>query len=117
MPVEMKYFDIKEFDCRHTGKNEMKESFLIRLDELRGVCGFPFVINSGYRDMTHPEEAKKEKSGTHTFGIAADIKVSNGYQRYKIVSEAIKMGFNGVGIANGFIHIDDRNSDPVMWTY
>ena len=38
-----------------------------------------------------------------------------------IVEEAIKMGFTGIGVANGFVHVDIRNLDgneaPVMWCY
>lgn len=117
MSIVLRYFKIEEFDCSHTGKNEMKESYLLRLDELRHRCGFPFIINSGHRDVTHPDEAKKDKPGTHTEGISGDIRVSNGYQRRKIVEEAIKMEFNGIGVADGFVHVDDRDEDPVMWTY
>ena len=88
---------------------------------MRDVCGFPFIITSGFRSKDHPIERSKENLGTHAQGIAADIKVSNGTQRYKIVEEAIKMGFSGIGVASNFIHVDirdlDTNESPVMWTY
>jgi hypothetical protein len=115
--MELRYFKLHEFDCKHTGENEMKESFLVRIDELRHRCGFPFVINSGYRSKTHPEEINKEKPGKHTEGIASDPAVNNGYERRKIVEEALKMGFKGIGVAKTFVHIDDREGTPVMWTY
>lgn len=113
----MKYFSIDEFDCKHTGKNEMNHDFLELLDELRERCDFPFYVTSGYRDKTHPIEMVKKNPGVHTEGIAADIAISSGYQRRKIVEEAIKMGFNGIGIANSFIHVDSRAGKPIMWTY
>lgn len=113
----MRNFELSEFACSHTGKNEMDSSFLSKLDELRDRCGFPFVITSAYRDITHPVEAKKNKGGTHTQGIAADIRVSNGTQKYTIVKEAMAMGFTGIGIANTFIHVDTRTTTPVIWTY
>lgn len=113
----MKYFRIEEFDCQHTGKNEMNPDFLEKLDHLRGVCGFPFVVTSGYRDKTHPEEAKKERHGKHSEGIAADILVRDGASRYILVKNAIDMGFNGIGIAKTFIHVDSRAGTPVIWTY
>ena len=113
----MRNFKLSEFACSHTGKNEMDSSFLSKLDELRDRCGFPFVITSAYRDITHPVEAKKNKGGTHTQGIAADIRVSNGTQKYTIVKEAMAMGFTGIGIANTFIHVDTRTTTPVIWTY
>jgi len=48
------YFKDHEFDCKHTGKNEMDPEFLEELDELRRRVGVPFVVTSGYRDATHP---------------------------------------------------------------
>lgn len=98
--MNLNYFAISEFDCKHTGKNEMRESFLKKLDALREACNFPFVITSGYRDITHPAEAKKEKGGTHTQGIAADIRVNSGAQAYIIMREAFKLGFTGIALGN-----------------
>ena len=96
----------------------MDPEFLENLDRLREICGFPFRITSGYRDATHPVEARKEKPGTHQQGIAADIAVSNGLDRLTLVREALKMDcFNGIGIGNGFLHLDGRKTTPVMWTY
>ena len=112
-----KYFDISEFRCRETGENDMDESFIHMLDSLRERCGFSFVITSGYRSVKHTAERSKEKGGTHTQGIAADIAVSNGEQRMKIVREALDMGFGGIGVARTFVHVDMRATTPVMWTY
>ena len=95
----------------------MKEEFIHMLDELRERCGFPFTITSGYRSTQHTAERSKEKGGTHTQGIAADIAVLNGFQRMNIVHEALKMGFGGIGVARTFVHIDMRATTPVMWTY
>lgn len=112
------YFLRDEFKCQHTGNNEIQDKLLRQLDKLRQNCGFPFIITSGYRDPTHPIEAKKANAGTHALGLAADIKVNNGVERYTIVREAIKLGFRGIGIANTFVHVDVRDSKPsVMWTY
>lgn len=96
----------------------MDPEFLEKLDLLREKCGFPFRITSGYRDATHPAEARKAEpgTGTHCQGIAADIAVSNGFERMNIVHEAIKMGFS-IGVARTFVHVDDRKTTPVMWTY
>ena len=113
-----KFFRLEEFNCTHTNRNEMDHEFLVKLDELRERVGFPFVITSGYRDATHPAEARKAEPGTgyHCQGLAADIKVSNGFERMNIVHEAIKMGFS-IGVARTFVHVDDRKTTPVMWTY
>lgn len=113
----MRYFDISEFSCQETGQNGMDKEFLKKLDTLRGICGFPFVITSGFRSVNHSIEIAKDKPGRHTEGIAVDIKCTNGAQRYTLVVEAILAGFTGIGIADSFVHLDTRASTPVIWNY
>jgi uncharacterized protein YcbK (DUF882 family) len=113
----MKYFDRDEFNCTHTGRNRMNEDFLVKLDNLRAACEFPFTVTSGYRDPSHPNERSKSIGGTHTLGIASDIAVSGGVQRLRIVQEALRLGFTGIGVAKGFVHVDTRNTVPVLWCY
>jgi uncharacterized protein YcbK (DUF882 family) len=113
----MKYFKLKDFNCQETGENKMNIEFLDMLDSLRDVCGFPFVVTSGYRSPSHSIEKVKINPGTHAKGIATDIKITNGGDRYTVVQEAIKAGFTGIGIAKDFIHLDIRTSTPVIWTY
>ena len=113
----MRYFKLSDFDCQETGNNEMSEEFLEKLDELRHKCGFPFIITSGYRDKTHSIEARKAKAGTHARGIASDIRINNGNEAYDIIKNAQSMGFNGIGVAKSFIHVDIRKGMPVIWCY
>lgn len=115
--MKFKYFTKDEFACSHTGNNEIEDKFIEMLDILRENCGFPFVITSGYRDPSHPEEVKKEQPGTHSRGIAADIYISDGAQRRSIIENAIDIGFGGIGVAKGFVHVDIRDTTPVIWTY
>lgn len=113
----IKFFTKEEFDCKETGENQMQLEFMRKLDELRLHCGFPFVITSGYRSPRHSAEAKKAIGGTHVRGIAADIKVGCGADRRTLVEKAIELGFNGIGVAYTFVHVDSRETLPVMWTY
>lgn len=115
--INLRYFKLSEFDCKETGENKMSKEFLQKLDELRHYCGFPFAVTSGYRSINHSSEKHKPKGGTHTQGIAADISVSNGVDRINIVSKALELGFTGIGVAKTFVHVDIRESTPVMWTY
>ena len=116
--MDFRYFQIEDFACQETGENEIRYDFVSALDDLRGVCGFPFIITSGDRSPTHSAEARKARPGQHTLGIAADIKVTGGAQRHAIVSNAIKLGiFKGIGVAKTFIHVDTRDTDPMIWTY
>lgn len=112
-----RYFSRDEFKCSHTGQNRIEDSFIESLDALRYLCAFPFVITSGFRAETHPVEARKSKPGIHTEGIAADIAVKNGVQRGVIIENAIKLGFKGIGVAKGFIHVDKRDGPLTVWVY
>ncbi len=113
----MKFFARSEFDCQYTGENKMDPEFLERLDELREMCGFPFVITSGYRSYDHPIEAAKDAPGTHAQGIAADIAVDSASNRYILINYAFQQGFTGIGVDSAFVHLDIRNAVPVLWTY
>ena len=112
-----KHFSRDEFACSHTGNNEIQDKFIEMLDILRENCGFPFVITSGYRDPSHPDEISKEQPGTHSKVIASDNYVSDGSQRRSIIENAIAIGFGGIGVATGFVHVDIRDTTPVIWTY
>ena len=116
--MTFRYFTREEFDCQETGENEMEDEFIHALDALRHECGIPFRITSGYRSPRHSLEAAKPGGpGQHARGIAADIAVSNGTERFIIASNAFKLGFSGVGTASGFIHVDIRQTTPKHWTY
>ena len=115
--MNLRHFTEEEFDCKHTGENRMEADFLEMLDELREVCGFPFHITSGYRSPLHPIEAVKRVPGTHSQGIAADIGIFNGSQRFLVLKNAIELGFTGIGVADSFVHVDTRAGKPIVWTY
>ena len=115
--MEFLYFKVSDFACQETGENEMDLEFIRKLDELRSACGWPFIVTSGYRSVQHSLEVKKERPGTHTQGIAADIKVVGGEQRRDIIKKAFYMGFNGIGVAKTFVHVDTRTTTPVLWCY
>ena len=115
--MTFKFFTRDEFNCQETGENGMQDEFIHALDALRSECGFPFKITSGYRSLKHSIEAKKSKPGTHAQGIAADIAVADGNQRYLVVKNAMALGFSGVGVAKSFVHVDTRLGVPVVWVY
>jgi len=110
------YFTLDEFKCQQTGENQISKDFVALLDELRGLCGFPFVITSGYRSPFHTIEASKAVLGMHTKGIAADIAVNNSTDRFILIDWALSLGFSGIGIGSDFIHLDTRES-KLMWVY
>jgi len=106
------YFTKAEFDCKETGRNQMQPEFMDKLLLLRQHVNFPFIITSGYRDITHSVERNKDKPGYHTKGIAVDIAVQAD-RAWTLVSAAMLMGFYGVGVSQRkgiprFIHLDTR---------
>lgn len=119
-------FSKKEFDCQHTGRNQMKESFMDKLQQLRDVYGKPMVITSGYRDPSHPIESRKATPGAHSFGVACDVAV-HGENARELVGLAIRLGFTGIGIkqkgdySKRFIHLDiappDKFPRPWLFSY
>ena len=121
-----KYFKESEFVCSHTGKYEMESEFIARLNQLRNAYGKPLTISSGFRDPTHPVEAKKKgKGGSHTTGQAADILVSR-EEAYILLLLAFDLKFTGIGVNQKggarFLHLDIlKNSPtrprPTIWSY
>ena len=111
-----RYFTREEFACRcGCGRNEIPDEFIHDLDDLRDECGFPLVINSGWRCENHPKEAVKDKPGEHN-RAAADIRASNGYQLYVIQQYAYALGFRGIAAGAGFVHVD-RRAAKTSWVY
>lgn len=119
-------FSKKEFDCKHTGKNEMTHEFMKKLQTLREFYGKPIRVTSGYRDYTHPVEAKKRsKNGAHPTGNAADLAVDR-KDAYKVLELAMGLGFTGIGVkqhgAGRFLHLDiiennPKQPRPTIWSY
>jgi uncharacterized protein YcbK (DUF882 family) len=106
-----KYF--KEID-----DGNMDTNFLHKLDKARSIAGLPFKINSAYRSPEHPLSIKNPSS-SHIKGLAVDISAKDSRTRFIIVDALIKAGFNRIGIADTFIHVDmdlDK-SNKVIWTY
>ena len=96
----------------------MNVEFLAKLDEAREFAGIPFIINSAYRSPEHPESIKNPTS-SHIKGLAVDISAKDSITRFKVLNALIAVGFNRIGVAGTFIHVDldlDKSKN-VIWTY
>ena len=122
----MLHFESYEFDSPDQigSGDKMDATFLQMLDDARGIAGIPFKITSGYRTKEHNIEiykrlGKKPIDSAHLKGKAADISCSSSRERWIIITALQDAGFNRIGIANNFIHVDfDENKSPnVIWTY
>jgi zinc D-Ala-D-Ala carboxypeptidase len=118
---EYQNFSATEFNCRHTGKNEMKHEFMVKLQAIRAEFGKSMTVTSGYRHWTHPTEARKgHTTGEHTRGTCADIACANGQDRFTLVRLALKHGIPRIGIARNFIHLGIGGAGlphNVIWDY
>jgi len=89
-----------------------------KLDVAREVAGIPFIITSGYRCGVHNKSVGGVNNSPHTKGLAADIAVTSGFNRFRIVQGLIVAGFRRIGIGHTFIHCDialDRPNN--LWLY
>ena len=115
------FFSKREFDCKHTGLNDMQPEFMDVLLKIRQEYGKSMRVTSGYRHKTHPVEARKTHSnGEHTQGRCCDIACTTSSDRYHIVRIALKHGITRIGIADNFIHLGiGGNGLPscVIWDY
>ena len=97
----------------------MDLDFLSKLDEAREIANIPFKINSAYRSKEHNAKIGGKPNSSHLKGLAVDISVTDSRSRFIVLEALIKVGFNRIGIADTFIHVDDdkEKSDRVVWTY
>tara|TARA_R110000782_G_scaffold168799_1_gene260810 strand:- start:167 stop:544 length:378 start_codon:yes stop_codon:yes gene_type:complete len=123
---KLKYFKLSEFDSPDSvGSGEMMETeFLEMLDIARDIAGFPFIINSGFRTISHNQALKEKgykvaKNSSHLLGWAADLHCGSGKRRFLMIEALLDAGFTRLGIGENFIHVDcdPEKSQMTIWTY
>lgn len=104
------HFKQPEFDSRDAPGSgaSMRPELVVMLESLRRLVGKPFRINSGFRTPEHNSAVGGAPASAHLTGEAVDVSTSGWTKRDRIdfIIYARKLGFNGVGIASNFIHID-----------
>lgn len=92
---------------------------LRKLNLAREIAGIPFVLTCSYRSSWYDKTKGRSGEGAHTLGRAYDIRCTSDSHRFKIVSAALQAGFNRIGIAKTFIHLDDspKHKQNVVWLY
>jgi zinc D-Ala-D-Ala carboxypeptidase len=123
-PSRWTYFTVEELTCRcGCGQMLMDHEFMLKLVALRDLIGFPMPITSAYRCPAHNARVSSTgDDGPHTTGKAVDIAAS--YQNaQQIVTQALWMGFLGVGIkqhgpvSGRMVHLDMVPGPKRLWTY
>lgn len=99
--------------------NKMDKELMEMLQKLEKSYGIPLMITSGYRTEEENKKCGGVKTSSHLTGNAVDIKVVNSRMRWMILSRAIEIGFNRIGIGKDFIHLDNDKSKigKLIWNY
>ena len=119
MADEGRYYKRKELECPcGCGQCNMDDMFLERLDMLRYRYNHPITLNSAYRCEKHNVSVGGVPNSAHTKGLAVDIK-ANSQQKHKLMRCAFELGFQGIGVAKSFLHLDDETKEPRpnVWKY
>lgn len=117
----MKYFTYSEFDSPDVdGSGQMMDKELLQmLDTAREIYGKAITITSGFRTEEHNMKVGGTQNSSHLRGLAADLACTTSADRYDLLDSLFKAGFNRIGIADTFIHVDiDPEKTPfLIWTY
>lgn len=108
-----KYFSPKEI----VG---LKPELVLLLDKMRGECGFPFIINSGFRTVAqNASSSDSVGDSAHLGGLAVDLSIKDSARRSKLLQVAFNNGIGRIGISSTFVHVDISKSLPqnVVWIY
>lgn len=128
-----KNFSESEFACRgHAlglcdcgGRADMRDRFMDSLQQIRNGYARPMVITSGFRCPDYNAQISTTgRTGPHTKGRAADIKVS-GSNTYHLMGSAYALDMRGIGLkqhgpmAGRYMHLDDLGgrTRPRVWSY
>ena len=117
----MKYFNYFEFDSPDVqGSGQLMDKEVLDLvDQVRELYGKPIHITSGYRTEAHNEKVNGRPGSSHLKGLAIDVACTASADRYRLIELFMLVGFNRIGIADTFIHVDlDKDKvQNVIWTY
>lgn len=110
------HFDRDEFKCKcGCNQNYISKDLIEKLETLhKAMNAYAIVITSGYRCPKHSVAVGGSSTDAHTVGIAADCVVYKAknipYDVETVAEYAERLGFSGIGLMNGAIHLDIRNT-------
>ena len=120
--ITQSYFSEEELKCKcGCSSCNMDGEFLYKLNKARHKDGKPWKVNSAYRCTKHNASVGGKKNSAHVHGCAVDIHAPTSARKFEIVTAALSVGFNRIGIGKNFVHLDSDTSAGhpanVLWTY
>jgi zinc D-Ala-D-Ala carboxypeptidase len=119
----MNYFKQEEFHChcKKCATFKISQALVDKLNKAREEYGKPMDVVSGYRCPEYNAKVGGVQSSSHVDGNAADIYCYDGFNRFKMIKAFYDAGFNRIGIAESFIHVDistkPEHPQGVVWVY
>jgi len=116
MTWSLKYFTVKELECKGSGVCLLAPGFGNALDALREAYGKPMKVNSACRSFKHNAAIGGHPNSAHVYdhpsrelkgSYAVDIHCTDSSERAKLVILALDRGWS-VGIQKTFVHFDRR---------
>lgn len=112
-------FKPQELACKCNGRYCQGEyyhdpEFLDRLQAVRNDVGRSLWLTSGHRCDLWNAAVGGAPMSQHK-KLAVDISL-HGHDRWGLLESCISHGFNGIGKATNFLHID-RRAIPAVWYY
>ena len=122
--VRTENFRNEEFECPCCKKNNIQLVVLACLQDVRDHFGRSIKITSGYRCRKHNAAVGGSSSSSHIKGLAADIKVYDSDQAFRIMKSIYatdKFHRIGYGKMNGVltlhVDLDEAKIQHVLWGY
>lgn len=119
--ITARYFKEAEFKkCTPScSLQDMNQRFMTTLDGVRALAGIPLKLSCAYRSVAWDKAKGRSGNSAHTRGMAVDIVCNSSSTRSKIVTAALRLGINRIGIGKNFVHLDTDTSLPqnVIWHY
>lgn len=119
--ITARYFKEAEFKkcVPSCSLQDMNQRFMTTLDGVRALAGIPLKLSCAYRSVAWDKAKGRSGNSAHCRGMAADIVCNSNSTRSKIITAALRLGINRIGIGKNFVHLDTDTSLPqnVIWHY
>lgn len=92
--------------------DEFKRYVLEFADYMDRTYGVDLLISSAYRSPEGNKRVGGVRGSAHTKGMAVDIAVSGGKERFLVVKGALEFGFKRIGVGHRHVHLDMDLSKP-----